>query len=184
MGATERSDEDWLRSAAAGDRNAFSVLVRRHQRSLHRHLARLVGTQDDAMELAQETFVRAWQALPRREPTASFRTWLFRIARNAALDHLRRRRAVEFVPLDETHEPEQPGADPERRARLSQEVRQLEAALARLTPEHREILLLREIEDMSYEAIGGVLGVSDGTVKSRLARARAALVEQMRKETP
>lgn len=182
MQESEPSDEEWLRGALAGDRNAFSVLVRRHQRSLYRYLVRMVGSPDDAMELTQEAFVRAWQALPRWQPTAQFRTWLFRIASNAALDLLRRRRTVEFVPLDDTFEAVHPGAGPERQAQLTQEVRRLEVALSRLTPEHREVLLLREIEDMSYEEIGRVLALSAGTVKSRIARARAALIEQTERD--
>ncbi len=135
------------------------------------------------MELTQDSFVRAWQALPTWRPDAQFRTWLFTIASNAALDLLRRRKTVEFVPLDEGFDTSHPGAGPERQAQLTQEVWQLEAALMQLTPEHREILLLREIEDMSYEEIGRVLSLSEGTVKSRLARARTALIGQTQRST-
>ncbi len=173
----ERTDEEWVREAQAGDRTAYSVLVRRHQRALHGHLVRMVGSHDDALELAQDAFVRAWQALPEWEPGARFRTWLFRIASNAAIDLLRRRGTVPFEPLDDTFEAAHPGAGPERQAQANQEVRALEVALARLTPEHREVLLLREVEDMSYEEIGRVLSLTEGTVKSRLARARVALIE-------
>lgn len=180
--ASERPDEEWVGSALAGDRNAFAVLVRRHQGALHRYLVRMVGSSDEAMELTQEVFIRAWQALPQWQPEAQFRTWLFRIASNAALDLLRRRRTVEFVPLEGQVEPAHPGADPERQAQVTQQVRLLEASLARLTPEHRDILLLREVEDMSYEEIGRVLSLSAGTVKSRLARARMALIEQARRD--
>ena len=104
MEASEHPDDEWVNSALAGDRAAFSVLVRRHQRSLHRFLVRMVGSSDDALELTQEAFLRAWQALPQWQPGAQFRTWLFRIASNAALDLLRRRKTVEFVPLDDTFE--------------------------------------------------------------------------------
>lgn len=180
MQQTEESDEEWVCRARAGDRNAFAALVRRHQRPLYRHLARMVGSQDDALELTQETFVRAWQALAQWQPTAQFNTWLFRIGSNAALDLLRRRSAVEFVALDDTFEFEHQAPDLERQAQGMQEVRNLELALSKLTPEHREVLLLREVEEMSYEEIGQVLSLSAGTVKSRLARARAALIEQSR----
>lgn len=182
MQESERPDPEWVRSAQEGDRNAFSVLVRRHQRALHRYLMRMVGSPDDALELTQESFVRAWLALPQWSPSAQFRTWLFRIGRNAALDLLRRRGTVEFVPLDDAFEGLHGGAGPERQMQATQEMRQLETALSRLTPEHREVLLLREIEDMSYEEIGRVLSLSEGTVKSRLARARAALIEQTRSD--
>jgi RNA polymerase sigma-70 factor (ECF subfamily) len=181
--ASDPSDDDCVRRAQAGDRTAYSILVRRHQASLHRHLARMVGSSDEALELAQETFVRAWQALPRWEPGAQFRTWLFRIASNAALDVVRRRKTVEFIPLDDAFEAADTAAGPERLAQAAQEVRRLEAALARLAPEHREVLLLREVEDMSYEEIGRVLAIAEGTVKSRIARARAALIAETGKDT-
>jgi RNA polymerase sigma-70 factor (ECF subfamily) len=177
----EGADDELLRRSLDGDRTAFSGLVRRHQRSLYRYLLRMVGVPDEAMDLTQEAFVRAWQALPEWEPSARFRTWLFRIGSNAALDVLRRRKTVEFVPLDDAFEPVHAGPGPERQAQATQEIRQLEAALARLTPDHRQILLLREIEDMSYDEIARVLGLSEGTVKSRLARARSALIEQTRR---
>jgi RNA polymerase sigma-70 factor (ECF subfamily) len=173
----ERPDAVWVTSALAGDRSAYAVLVRRHQRSLHRYLARMVGSPEDAMELTQDAFLRAWQALAQWSPEAEFRTWLFRIGRNAALDLLRRRGVVDFVPLEDTFEAVHPDAGPERRVQASQELRRLEAGLARLSSEHREVLLLREIEAMSYEQIGRVLDLAEGTVKSRLARARAALLD-------
>jgi RNA polymerase sigma-70 factor (ECF subfamily) len=137
----------------------------------------MLGTRDEALEIVQDAFVRAWQALPQWQPEAQFRTWLFRIASNAALDALRRRRVVAFEPLGGTFEVAADEPDPERRLELKQRVAALETSLAKLSAEHREILLLREVENMSYEEIGAVLGVSEGTVKSRLARARAALIE-------
>jgi RNA polymerase sigma-70 factor (ECF subfamily) len=174
---TEPSDHERAARARAGDRQAFAELVRRHQDAVYRHLRRLVGTRDEALDLTQDAFVRAWQALPQWVPEARFRTWLFRIASNAALDALRRRRVVGFEPIDETVQTASDEPDPEKRLELKQRVAALEASLATLSAEHREILLLREVENMSYEEIGAVLALSGGTVKSRLARARAALLE-------
>lgn len=171
------SDRECAQRARAGDAGAFAELVRRHQDAAYRFVLRMVGTRDEALEIVQEAFVRAWQALPQWQPEAQFRTWLFRIASNAALDALRRRRVVAFEPLNETFEVAADEPDPERRLELKQRVAALEASLAKLSAEHREILLLREVESMSYEEIGAVLGLSEGTVKSRLARARAALIE-------
>ncbi len=181
MLASDDADDAWVRRAQAGDRKAFSELVRRHQSPVYRHLSRMLGSQEDALELAQDTFVKAWQALPQWQPEAQFRTWLLRIANNTALDALRRRKLVEFVPLEDSFDAPASGPDPERQAQVTQEVRQLEASLKRLAPEHREVLLLREVEEMSYEEIGRVLSLSEGTVKSRLARARAALIEMRRR---
>jgi RNA polymerase sigma-70 factor (ECF subfamily) len=164
-------------AARAGDSAAFAVLVRRHQDAVYRFVLRMVGTRDEALDLTQDAFVRAWQALPQWQPEAQFRTWLFRIASNAALDALRRRRVVEFEPLNDAFEAAADEPDPEKRLELKRRVAALEASLAKLSAEHREILLLREVENMTYEEIGAVLGLSEGTVKSGLARARAALLE-------
>ena len=172
--AADGPDEDWVRHAQAGDRSAFSELVRRHQDRVYRHLLRMLGSHDDALDLTQEVFVKAWQALAQWQPEAQFRTWLLRIASNTALDALRRRKLVEFVPLEDGFDAPGSAPDPQRQAQATQEVRQLEASLKRLAPEHREILLLREVEEMSYEEIGRVLSLSEGTVKSRLARSRTS----------
>jgi len=177
MLSSNGSEDDWVGRAKAGDRKAFSELVRHHQKSIYRYLLRMLGSHDDAMELTQEAFFKAWQALPQWRPEAQFRTWLFRIANNVALDALRHRKLVEFVPLEDSFDAPGSEPDPEHQAQVTQEVRQLEASLKRLAPEHREILLLREVEEMSYDEIGSVLSLNEGTVKSRLARARAALME-------
>jgi RNA polymerase sigma factor (sigma-70 family) len=177
MLVSDDSEDDWIRRAQAGDGRAFSELVRRHQNSVYRYLLRLVGSHEDALEMTQDAFIKAWQALPQWQPEAQFRTWLFRIANNTALDALRRRKLVEFVPLEDSFDAPSGEPDPEHQAQFTQEVRQLEASLKKLVPEHRQILLLREVEEMSYEEIGCVLSLSEGTVKSRLARARAALIE-------
>ena len=177
MLARDGPDEDWVRRAQTGDRKAFSELVRRHQKQVHRFLLRMLGSHDDAMELTQEAFIKAWQALPQWRPEAQFRTWLFRIANNAAFDALRHRKLIEFVPLEDSFDAPGSEPDPAHQAQVTQEVRQLDVSLKKLAPEHRQILLLREVEEMSYEEIGSVLSLNEGTVKSRLARARAALME-------
>ncbi|GIL05008.1 sigma-70 family RNA polymerase sigma factor [Betaproteobacteria bacterium PRO7] len=171
------TDGECAAVAQGGDRDAFGELVRRYQDRLYRYVLRLVGQPDEAVELVQEAFVRAWQALPQWRPEAQWQTWLYRIASNVALDALRRRRIVEFAPLEEDFDAASDEPDPQRRLELKQELEALAAGLAKLSHEHREILLLREQENMSYEEIGTVLGLSEGTVKSRLARARAALIE-------
>jgi RNA polymerase sigma factor (sigma-70 family) len=177
MLASDGPDDYWVRRAQAGDGKAFSELVRRHQNRVYRYLLRMLGSHDDALELTQDAFIKAWQALPDWQPEAQFVTWLMRIANNNALDALRRRKLVEFVPLDDSFDAPGSEPDPERQAQATQEVRQLEANLMKLAPEHRQILLLREVEEMSYEEIGRVLLLSEGTVKSRLARARTALID-------
>lgn len=165
--------------AQRGEGKAFSELVRRYQDRVYRFLLRLTRSPDDARDLTQDSFLRAYQGLDGWKPDAPFGTWLFRIARNAAFDRLRREKLVEFVELDEDAEVPDPAPGPETTFAIAQHWRLLEAALERLPVGHREIILLREIEGLSYEEIGQVLDLRAGTVKSRLARARAALLEKM-----
>src|ERR1035437_2637388 len=95
--ALDGPDEACVRRAQAGDRKAFSELVRRHQRPVYRYLLRMLGSHDDAMELTQEAFIKAWQALPQWQPEAQFRTWLFRIANNTARAAFGRPQLVDLV---------------------------------------------------------------------------------------
>ena len=175
MSDTRRQDEEWLALAQQGDQAAFGALVRRHQDRIFRHLLNLTGSREEALELAQEVFIKAWEALPQWRPDAQFHTWLYRIASNAALDLLRRRKVVAFVPLEEDHDQPAPDPGPEAQLQATQGIRALDAALARLAPEHREIVLLREVEGLSYDELAATLGIDVGTVKSRLASGRAAL---------
>lgn len=173
-------------AARGGDRQAFASLVRRHQTRLFNFLLRLLGRREVAMDLTQDTFLKAWTALPDWQPAARFSTWLFQIGRNAAFDVLRRRQRIDFVSYDAGNpadEPGDPASSPEQQYADRQRLRLLERALAALPAEQREILLLRELEDMSYAELAVTLGVNEGTVKSRLARARAAALLHYRDYT-
>ena len=178
--ARTRADEADVARARAGDTAAFAALVRRHQDRVFGFILRMLDARDEAMELTQDVFVKAWQALPGWRPEARFSTWLLQIARNAALDQLRRRRLIQFAPLDDGMDVADTAPGPEARYASRQRQALLENALQQIAAEHREILLLREIEDLSYGELAAVLGIAEGTVKSRLARARAALLEHFR----
>ena len=170
-------------SARAGDRQAFAGLVHRHQDRVFGFLLRMIGTRDEAMDLTQDSFLKAWNALPDWRPEARFTTWLIQIARNAALDLLRRRQRIKFVSFDanidsdmvDGHAP-----SPEKQFSDRQRISLLQRAVATLPADQREILLLRELEDMSYADLALILGINEGTVKSRLARARAAALINFR----
>lgn len=164
--------------ARDGDQRAFTELVRLHQDGVFRFVLRMTGSRDEAMDLTQDTFIKAWQALPRWQPQAQFRTWLFQIARNGALDLLRRRETLQFIPLEDDAVFAAPQPTPEEQFDQRQRLGLLDAALRRLPPEHREVLLLREVEQMSYTEIAQTLQIQEGTVKSRIARARAALLDR------
>jgi RNA polymerase sigma-70 factor (ECF subfamily) len=180
LDARTRADEVDVARARAGDTAAFAALVRRHQDRVFGFILRMLDARDEAMELTQDVFVKAWQALPGWRPEARFSTWLLQIARNAALDQLRRRRVVQFAPLDDGMDVADTAPGPEARYASRQRQALLENALQQIAAEHREILLLREIEDLSYAELAAVLGIAEGTVKSRLARARAALLQHFR----
>ena len=171
-------EADCVDRAQRGDAAAFAALMRRYQERIYRFLVRMTRSQDDAREMTQETFLNAWQALPRWRPNARLSTWLFRIARNEALDGLRHAQRLEFVPIDALTAEQLPAQSttPESALQARQSVAALERALARLPVAQREILLLRDIEDLSYEDIAEVLDIRLGTVKSRIARARAGLL--------
>jgi len=175
-------DDQCVALARDGEGLAFSVLVTRYQDQIYRFLLRLTRSPDDALDLTQDTFLRAHQALDRWRADALFKTWLFRIARNSAFDRLRRDKLVEFVALEADVEVPDSAAGPEAVLETAQRARQLDAALQALPAAHREILLLREIEQMSYDEIALVLGLNAGTVKSRIARARGALLEQVKRQ--
>lgn len=179
---TVQADEELITRAQAGDRRAFGALVRLHQERIFRFIFRLCGNREDAMDLTQETFIKAYQALPDWQPQAQLRTWLLRIAHNSTLDLLRRRQLVRFVSYDDDAEDAphlalpDPAPQPDEQLADRQSIALLERALRELPVEHREILLLRENEDLSYAEIAATLDVAEGTVKSRLARARAAVL--------
>lgn len=176
-------DDELVRQAQSGDRQAFGTLVRRHQARVFHFVRRLQGGGDEALDISQEIFLKAWLALERWRPEARFHTWLLQIARNTTIDTLRRRQRQPLEPLESDDLLIDPGASPLRHLENTQRLTHLEQHLAHLALEHREILLLREVEGLSYIELAETLGVSEGTVKSRLARAREALLARYRHAT-
>ena len=181
----EPADAELARRARAGERAAFDALVRRYSGRVFGLVLRWMRDPEDAREIAQEAFVRAWRGLPRFEGGEEFRGWLFRIAVNAANDELRARKRHGGVNLDDVPESQLGSAQPEDPLDEMEGERlagRLERALARLNDEHRAVLLLRAREEMSYEEIAHALDIPRGTVMSRLARARARLRELLAEE--
>jgi RNA polymerase sigma-70 factor, ECF subfamily len=183
-----RSDEELAVEASRGSEEAFRELVERFERPIFGLIVRIVRRSELAEELAQETFVKSWRALARFDPSRKFSSWLFKIAHNTALDHLRRK-GEETLSLDEPAEegeaprelPADPNAeDPLLRLTARGAGRALERAIAGLRPQYREVLLLRFAEGLAYEEIAEVTGAPLGTVKVHLFRARKELAEAMR----
>lgn len=171
--------EELVRAAAGGDENAFAELVRLHEKKVYNLALRICGNAEDASDAAQEAFVSAWKGLPNFRGEAGFSTWLYRLTSNAAIDLLRRnKRQRGEISLDDLNA----GIDPvDRGPSLQERVEGAElreavmAGLALLSEDHRQALVLREMQEMRYEEIASVLGVDLGTVKSRISRARGSL---------
>ncbi|MFQ5658597.1 MAG: sigma-70 family RNA polymerase sigma factor [Candidatus Methylomirabilales bacterium] len=172
----------------AGDSEAFASLVRRHQRVVFNFMYRMVGDRGAAEDLTQEVFVKAYQALPGFRKGAAFSTWLFRIAHNHCLNALKGKgREISMSRLAKDSANPNPiarVADPSVSADQHLEQRELQAViqekLAELTPEHRAVLVLRDIQGLSYDEIASTLDLEGGTVRSRLHRARMELKEKIR----
>ena len=166
----------------SGDQEAFAILVEQHQKQVYNLCLRMVSNSADAEDLAQEAFVKAWKGLRFYKFESSFSTWLYRLTSNVCIDFLRRqkrRTAVSLTSPEEADSTEfdvtdlQPG--PEELAIHRDDQRAVSKAMSQLDEEHRLVLTLRVVEELSYEQIADVLGVKTGTVKSRLARARNRL---------
>jgi len=180
------SDAHLVERALNGSQDAYRALMERHASAVFNLIVRMVREAGVAEELAQDTFVKAFGALRSFDPAYKFTNWILRIAHNTAIDYLRRRRPA-TVSIDE----EAPGqaviealvddreASPFDRAAHADLRGDLEAALAQLRPEYRRMVIMRYLEDLSYEDIAEVLDLPLGTVKSHLHRARAEMARLM-----
>jgi len=163
---------DLIERAQAGDRHAFGDLVHRYRSSIIGVVYRMCGDSQLAEDAAQEAFIRAWTNLPRYKPRAPFRSWLYRIATNAALDVLRRQKPtadIDDLPLSD------PTLGPERVLVVAERASMVKEAVMALAPANRAALVLREYEGMSYQEIADTLDIPIGTVMSRLNYARKQL---------
>ena len=176
-------DELLIRRAQRGDADAFEQLLLEHQKNVYNLCYRMAGNPDDAMDLSQETFLRAWRCLDQYQFASAFSTWLYRLCSNICIDFLRRRRRQQTVTLtfedadgeEQTYAVPDAQPLPEEQVELKLTRETLAAAMAQLLPEHRAVLQLRVVNEMSYEQIADVLDIQIGTVKSRLSRARNQL---------
>ena len=178
------SEEQLIRRAQQGDNGAFEELLLLHQKKVYNLCLRMSANPDDALDLSQEAFLRAWRSLGQYQFEASFSTWLFRLTSNVCIDFLRRKKRRQETSLTENYDDRDEGAElsipdvnplPEQQAITNETKIELARAMGQLAPDHREILQLRVVEDLSYEQISDILGIRVGTVKSRLARARLSL---------
>jgi RNA polymerase sigma-70 factor (ECF subfamily) len=178
-----------VRRCQRGELDAYEALVMRYQQRLYNMLYGIVRNAGDAEELCQEAFVRAWRSLKNFKGDSSFYTWIFRIATHLGIDHQRRlarRATVEFddalksddSPLADTLASKQ--ATPRKHAERAELRAALEAAIDALSPEHRAVFVLYELEGMNYQDIAKTVGCSAGTVMSRLHYARKNLQKRLK----
>jgi RNA polymerase sigma-70 factor, ECF subfamily len=182
-------DKDLVEAARRGDRDAFRTLFERYHRRAYGLAFGVVRHQDDALDIVQDAFIKAHKHLDKFEGTSSFYTWLYRIVMNLAIDHLRKHRRIRPVELDEQHLedaaaddallPKLLGGNPGR-ALLDKEIRgRIDAALGELSENHRAVLVMRELEGLSYEEMAQAMGCSKGTIMSRLFHARKNMQRQL-----
>lgn len=173
------NEKELIALARRGDEAAFEQLVRLYEKKIYGLCLRMCGNADDAAEAAQDAFLALWRGLEGFREDASLSTWLYRLASNACIDLLRRgKRTVEGVSLDDEEnclEPVDHAPTPEQHAERAETQRLVRAGLDALPPEYRQVLVLRELQQLSYAEICEVTALELGTVKSRINRARILL---------
>jgi RNA polymerase sigma-70 factor (ECF subfamily) len=179
----DQDDRAIVVAVLGGQQHRFAELVTRYQSQIVNYVCRMLGNYEDAVDLSQDVFLKAYSALGSYKPQYPFAAWLFRIARNAAIDEIRKRRLV-TVSLDAPveledgsvgREVESPGLDPEDAYLGVEFADRVSAAIDELPEKYREAIILRHAADLSYDEIAEALELPLGTVKTRIFRARDAL---------
>lgn len=169
-------ETNWIARARQGDAAAFEAIYQRYERRIYSFIYRMMGNAEDASDLTQDTFVKAYLALPRTTPDLNISAWLHRIASNACLDVLRRRRLVQWLPWEvfDTNPALEPAApdDPAGNYLRQETEQEVQRILTLLSPKHRTALVLKEYQGLSCDEIAEVMGTSRSAVKSLLFRAR------------
>ena len=173
-----------LKLAQEGDIPAFEALIRSTEKLVYNLAYRLMGTEEDAKDISQEVFIKAYKNIARFDGKSAFATWIYRIAYNTCIDELRKRKAKQTVSMEEELEGEEnkyqkqfiaQEENPEDILLKKESLERLKHAIASLSEEGKTVITLRDLEGFSYAEIADISGVSMGTVKSRLSRARKQL---------
>ena len=185
------ADSDWVvvQRVQSGDVAAFDGLILKYRERLYAVIYNMIGNREDAADLAQDTFIKAFQSIKRFSGESAFFTWLYRIGVNAALGHLRKHRLRQFFSLDKVDEDNQPAAEviaaltvdltADRDTYVKELQEKLNEALQKLSIKHRTVVTLFEIDGMSHQQIAEVMNCSVGTVRSRLHYAKQLLQAEL-----
>jgi RNA polymerase sigma-70 factor (ECF subfamily) len=178
----ELDDRPLVARAQAGDLDAYDELIQRHQQRIYGLCYHLTSNHEDANDLAQDTFLKAWKAIGSFKGDASFYTWIYRVAYNTCLNHLKTRRnrtphlSLNDLDFNAEHDPELVALvshkTPRREAGLAELQKQLNAAMLKLSEEHRTVMVLHDVQGLSHDEIAKITGCNPGTVRSRLFYAR------------
>ena len=185
------SELDLVKRCQAGEADAFDELVVRYRTRIFGMIYNMVHNEQDAWDLAQDSFVKAWKSMKRFRGQSSFYTWMYRIVMNVTIDWLRKKQikgagaefddSIQLKEIDPASKTvPKPDALPYERMQQTEIRAQIDSAIGQLTPEHRAVILMKEIEDMQYHEIAEALGCSIGTVMSRLFYARKKLQNLLR----
>jgi len=173
----ERGEAEWVRLARAGDARAFEMLVTSYERVVYATASRMLGNAEDARDVTQTVFVKAWQALDSFDPMHRFFSWIYRITVNESLNMIRARRPS--APVDDALPAG--GAAPDDDVHASELREAMRAAMLELSDDYRQVIVLRHGMNHSYQEIARMIGVPEKTVKSRLYTARQLLAQALRR---
>ncbi len=180
VGSNQTDDQKLVEEAKAGDRRAFRELYERYQRRVYSIAYGYLRNQEDALDVLQEAFVKVHRNIDRFEGQSSFYTWLYRIVANLSIDHLRKKKRRRDVPFEERRDNDATVAtlpmarfgDPRRAAHSHEIMQAIEAAMSELSDNHRAVLVMREVQGLSYTEMAQAMNCSKGTIMSRLFHAR------------
>ena len=187
---TDLNEKDLIRKAKQGDMLAFEELILKHEKIVYNLALRMMNHSEDAQDIAQEVFLKAYRSLANFDERSAFSTWLYRITHNTCIDEMRKRKGKQTYSLEEELENEDgsmqrqvadAGATPEESLLRAEQKSEILQALDTLSEEHKAAVVLRDVKGLSYEEIAEILELSLGTVKSRINRARNQLKSEILK---